>query len=224
MRRAQQEEDAGNDLKAIECYKHLFTQSHSLASGYKCIFLYKKLGRYQDALKYATKLIAISEKEHSRVYDNQSISDDKPLDNYQYHHCYALYQRGKLHLKLKNSREATVDFDSMLSAKEEDNFNVSLIDIVISSYIKLGQHYCSLAYESPMILRIHYVSCMQQRYERVYNLIKLLGIVNHDRLSEIYLGFGDVERFKNNFNEASVYYEKALEVINANMLNILVDL
>jgi TolA-binding protein len=217
LQKAQQEENAGNDLKAIECYKQSFTEGKSLASGYKCIFLYKKLRRYQDALKYATKLIAISEEEHSRVYDNQSIREEKPLDNYQYHHCYALYQRGKLHLKLKKIKEAVADFDAMLVSKEEVNFDISLIDIVISSYIKLGQYYCSLAYESPIISRIHYVNCMQQRYERVYNLIKLLGIVNHDRLSDIYLGFGDVERFKNNFHEAIAYYEKALGVINANI-------
>ena len=219
LRKAQQEENAGNDLKAIECYKQLFTQSHSLASGYKCIFLYKKLGRYQDALKYATKLVMISKENHSRVYDNQSVSEEKPFDNYLYHHCYALYQRGKLHLKLKNSTEATVDFDAMLSTKEDDNFDVSVIDIVIRSYIKLGQYYCSLAYESQMVSRIHYVDYMQESYEKVYNFIKLLGIVNHDRVSDIYLGFGDVERFKNKFNEANVYYEKALEVINSNIDN-----
>jgi hypothetical protein len=224
LQKAQQEENAGNDLKAIEWYKQSFTEGKSLASGYKCIFLYKKLRRYQDALIYATKLIAISEEEHSRVYDNQSIREEKPLNNYQYHHSYALYQRGKVYLKLKNSREAAADFNSMESNTEGNNVDVTLIDIVIRSYIKLGQHYCSLAYESPSLSQPYYATLMQDRYQKVLDLITRREIVNDDLWNEIYLGLGDVERFNNNFDGvvdgakgAKFYYEKVLETIGVNI-------
>ena len=222
LRKAQQEENAGNDLKAIECYKHLFTQSHSLAGGYKCIQLYKKLGEYHKAKEYADKLVSISEEEYARVYKNPTTIQEKPFDDYQYHNCYALYQRGKLFLKLKQIMPASQDLVIVitLSQDHENKLDSALLELAIRACIKLGRYNCFMAYETTSAkIRDLYIHGLREYCQLAEKAMKTMDC-DHYLWSDVYLGLGDAQRLLGNFNNTKHFYEKALMVIEINIDNL----
>lgn len=211
LAKAKENEDLERYQQSIVHYNRLYVDHKSIESGHKCVELYETLERHNDAYRYITNLVELSEDDYNCWYQ---IQGDKLFNNYQYHHYFSLYQRGKIGLKLNKIRQSCLDFECIINffCKGYKDLTQSLLIILVQTYIELGNYY-------ELIVGLH--SSSDENAEKCYlealKLMDFMGDSYRYQLSEIYLKLGHIKRKTGHFygdDSAKDYYEKALIILN----------
>ena len=194
IQEAIKEENLGHYQKALDLYVKSTAGSRTIMIRHQCIKLYVKLNQYDNAFKYVDRLVDMTEDFYHRRYHSEQLSQEKPFDNYQYHYYYSIYQRGKIHLVLKQYNEAIRDFEVILKEHDrcqDDPHNV-LVEIAMRVFIQMGNAMHQLAaQEKEEIMvndtryKIHTMPgdtlANQQKQKKTFemNLSKLIEKENH---------------------------------------------
>lgn len=194
IQEAIKEENLGHYQKALDLYLKSTAGSHTIMIRHQCIKLYVKLNQCDNAFKYVNRLVDMTEDFYHRRYHSEQLSQEHPFDNYQYHYYYSLYQRGKIHLVLKQYHEAIRDFEAILKEHErcQKNAHNVLVEIVMRVLIQMGNAVHQLAaqeQEEIMVNDSHYkihtiagdTLANQQKQKKTFemNLSKVIEKENH---------------------------------------------
>ena len=202
IQEAMREEDLGRYQKAIDIYIKFSVGSNTIMARHKCIELYVKLNQYDNAIKYVNRLVDMPENDYNHRYNCQ----ETPFDNYQYHHYYSLYQRGKSHLKSGQIKEAIRDFSCIIQryilTKNENNN--AFIELAMRTYIKAGKALHQLACAENEKLIVNGLHDKNQTIERDTSAIQ-------QRKKIVEAGFLGVRKTENDAKQA---YENAKILIN----------
>lgn len=216
LAKAKEEEHSKRYNQAINLYNQLFLKHKLIESGYKCIELCDKVGQYDKAYRYATTLVDIPESDYIQWHP---IEGDNLFNNYQYHHYFSLYQRGKIGLKLNKRTQAVADFDCIINLcrQFENALDKSLFNILVQVYIQLGDYYFTSLNQWNLSTAEQNYSYATKNYIKALDLVNQRGDPYRHQLNEIYIKLGDVERKKGHFDGdygAKYYYKKSLDVID----------
>ncbi|HBI20995.1 MAG TPA: hypothetical protein DDY37_00140, partial [Legionella sp.] len=144
---ALREEGFEHYQKALDIYHQLSVGNHALMARHQCVRLHVQLNQYNKALKCANRLVDISEEDYNNRYGRHKTRQAAPFDNYQYHHYYAILQRGETHLKSGQLGEAIKNFDCIIKryVHSQDDPDNTLVEITMKSYIYKGKAIHQLA-------------------------------------------------------------------------------